>query len=204
VTDGKIIYPCGLIANSVFNDTFGNPILTQANDASITTPETYEMTQQGIVWPGESDKYKQTSYNADQIVPPPFWSQRYPNGYTQDNLPNLHEDEHFQVWMRTAGLPTFRKLWQRAPDQPMRAGTYTLDIYSNYPMAPFGGTKSVVFSTVSWVGGRNPFLGIAYLVVAGLCLLIGLALTLRHLIRPRKMGDMQYLSWNDPKGAATR
>lgn len=63
----------------------------------------------------------------------------------------------------------------------------------DYPVWQFGGTKSVVFSTVSFIGGRNPFLGIAYIVVAGICVLFGLLLTLRHLIKPRKLGDMRYL-----------
>lgn len=69
---------------------------------------------------------------------------------------------------------------------------------TDYPVEPFGGTKSVVFSTVSFVGGRNPFLGIAYIVVGGICILLGVLLTLRHLIKPRKLGDPQYLTWNRP------
>ncbi|GAA6025593.1 hypothetical protein JCM10207_001202 [Rhodosporidiobolus poonsookiae] len=195
---GKPIYPCGLIANSLFNDSYSQPLLI--NPSGGTGNVTYNMTDRGIAWPGESDKYRVTSYTADQVVPPPFWHDRYPDGYTANgsvyDLPDLSQDEHFQVWMRTAGLPTFRKLYYRNDDEDMPAGTYTIDINMNYPVAPYGGTKSLVFSTVSFIGGRNPFLGIAYIAVGGACFVLGLALTLRHLIRPRKLGDPQYLSWN--------
>ena len=35
------------------------------------------------------------------------------------------------------------------------------------------------------MGGRNPFLGIAYIVVAGVCIVLGALFTATHLIRPR-------------------
>ncbi|KAN0061075.1 alkylphosphocholine resistance protein lem3 [Thecaphora frezii] len=205
-TTGKIVYPCGLIANSVFNDTFADPVLLNVAGADSQN-QTYTMSEKGIVWPGERDKYKTTKYTADQIVPPPYWTGAngtfgFPQGYTNGTIFDPSDNEHFMVWMRTAGLPTFRKLYKRNDVDPMLPGRYLVQVVDNYPVAMFKGTKSVVFSTVSWVGGRNPFLGLAYIAVAALSVLLGLIFTARHLIRPRKLGDMSYLSWNQPENHA--
>lgn len=199
----KIIYPCGLIANSVFNDTFGDPVLLNVA-GSNTANQTYVMSEKNIIWPGERDKYSKTKYNADQIVPPPYWQGAtgkygYGSGYSENNIFDPSEDEHFMVWMRIAGLPTFRKLYKRNDNDAMEPGRYLLQVVDNYPVAMFDGTKSVVFSTSSWVGGRNPFLGLSFIAVAALAVLLGLVFTARHLIKPRKLGDMSYLSWNQPE-----
>jgi len=174
--DGQIIYPCGLIANSVFNgeslalrspleiprenslklapllsnsnsDTFLQPVLL--NPAGSTTSQTYNMTSRGIAWPGESRKYSPTKYSASEIVPPPNWVSRYPNGYVEGELPDLSTDEHFQVWMRTAGLPTFRKLYMRNDDEGMMPGSYQVDVYmSTFP----------TFSLSTWISFFPSFL----------------------------------------------
>lgn len=122
---GKAYYPCGLIANSIFNDTISSPVRVGASDAS-----TYNMTDQGIAWPSDKQLIKDSEYQYWQVVPPPNWRLKYPEGYTEQNFPKLGSDEAFMVWMRTAGLPTFSKLALRNDTAPMPAGSYRLDIQS--------------------------------------------------------------------------
>jgi hypothetical protein len=40
------------------------------------------------------------------------------------------------------------------------------------------------------MGGKNPFLGWAYIAAAALFVLLAIAGTAKHLLRPRRMGDM--------------
>lgn len=118
----KPYYPCGLIANSMFNDTFFSPIRLQ-NSA------TYNMTNKGIAWGSDSNLYGETQYTVDQVVPPPNWALQYPSYNESFPFPDLKTWEEFQVWMRTAGLPTFSKLALRNDALPMLAGTYSMEIY---------------------------------------------------------------------------
>jgi len=190
--NGTWYYPCGLIANSMFNDTISN--LTAVNGGTD-----FNFYPNGIAWPSDRDRYGPPPANADvsQLVPPPNWINRYKNGvYAQDTLPDFRSNERFQVWMRTAGLPNFRKLYGRNDDAALAAGTYEIRIFDHFKVDSFGGTKSIVISTVSFLGGKNPFLGIAYMVVGCICILLGVVFTARHLYKPRKLGDHSYLSWN--------
>lgn len=123
--DGRPYYPCGLIANSMFNDSYSN--LTALN---VKEYESYNLTENGISWSSEGDLYGETKYQPKDVVPPPNWADQYPeDGYNSTSLPNLHTWEAFQVWMRTAGLPTFSKLAMRNDKDLLRAGTYRLQIY---------------------------------------------------------------------------
>ncbi|KAJ4412048.1 alkylphosphocholine resistance protein lem3 [Gnomoniopsis sp. IMI 355080] len=191
-SNGKNYYPCGLIANSVFNDTFTN--LTSVG----TSGGNYNMTEKGIAWNSDKSLYKQTTLDPSTIAPPPNWMVRYPDGYSTDNPPpDIGTDEHFMVWMRTAALPSFSKLYMRNDADTLQAGTYQVNITNWFPASIYKGTKSVVISTRTVMGGRNPFLGIAYVVVGGICILLGVLFTVTHLLKPRKLGDHTYLSWNN-------
>ena len=61
----------------------------------------------------------------------------------------------------------------------------------------FGGAKRVVLSTAGWLGGRNVFLGAAYLAVGGASLLSAAAFFLLAWRLPRRLGDPALLSWHD-------
>lgn len=125
---GKPFYPCGLIANSVFNDTFNNPVLLNAA-GSGSSNTTYNMTTEGIAWSSDRDLYGESDYNYDDVVPPVNWRKRYPAYNESFPFPDLKTDESFQVWMRTAGLPTFSKLALRNDNEPMEIGRYEMEIY---------------------------------------------------------------------------
>ncbi|MCJ1461077.1 hypothetical protein MMC28_011459 [Mycoblastus sanguinarius] len=196
-SNGKAYYPCGLIANSLFNDTFSNPVQLNPHFSSANNI-TYNMTESGIAWSSDSALYGPTQYNYSDITVPPNWHLRWQNGYSTENPPpNLKEDEAFQVWMRTAGLPNFSKLAKRNDNETMQCSMYQVDITNNFPVDVYGGTKSIVISTRTVMGGKNPFLGIAYVAVGGICIVLGTLFTVTHLIKPRKLGDHTYLSWNN-------
>jgi hypothetical protein len=91
---------------------------------------TYNFSQSGIAWPGEAKKYtSRPDYPFDQIVPPPNWSKRFPDGYSNSTPPpDLRADEHFQNWMRTSGLPAFTKLWGRNDGDTLKKGTYIITV----------------------------------------------------------------------------
>jgi hypothetical protein len=171
-TDPNQFYlPCGLIARSLFNDTY---IIRGPNGTAVQT------SNQGIAWQSDID----VKFNNP------------PNGTPGIRLPGIEDDfknPDFIVWMRTAGLPTFRKL-HRVINTPL-IGTYTIEIQNNYPVESFGGKKYVVLSTVSWLGGKNPFLGYAYIVIGALCVLLAAVFAIKHKISGRTPGDTSYLEW---------
>ncbi|KAG2216251.1 hypothetical protein INT45_010117 [Circinella minor] len=194
--DGKVVYPCGLVANSMFNDTASN--LT-----SVTSGGNYTFTTTGIAWPEDFQKYAaHTEYLASELTPPPNWAPRYPNGEydEQHPPPNLKVMERLMVWMHMAALPDFRKIWARNDHDDLPADRWRVHIDMNFETLQYQGTKWIVLSNTTPLGGRNPYIGIAYLAIGGLCVLIGLIFALAQLIKPRKLGDENYLSWRKEGG----
>lgn len=188
---GKIIYPCGLIANSLFNDTF-NPTFLGVNGTS----DDFQMSAQNIAWTSNSNRFRKTKYNHTQIVPPPNWAKMFPDGYNETNIPDILTWEEFQNWMYTSAFPDFRKLALQNTQDNMPAGIYQVDIGLHFPVLPYKGEKYFLLSQSSVIGGKNPFLGYVWIATGGVCLLLGIFVLIMKIVRPRKSGDPNLLSWN--------
>ena len=91
--------------------------------------------------------------------------------------------------MRTAALPKFYKLALKNESGELPNGTYTMNIGLNYPVSIFGGSKSIVVTTSSVIGGRNMSLGVLYCIVAGISALFAIIFLVKVIIQPRTMGD---------------
>ncbi|XP_072543110.1 cell cycle control protein 50A-like [Salminus brasiliensis] len=185
--ENKPIAPCGAIANSMFNDTL-ELFYLDPNGTRTQIP----LMKKGIAWwtdkhvkfrnPGGSNANLTAVFQV--TTKPVNWRKPV---YELDSDPenNGFINEDFIVWMRTAALPTFRKLYRiiqkknnMTPTLPR--GNYTLEVTYNYPVRSFEGRKRVILSTISWMGGKNPFLGIAYITVGSVCFFLGVVLLFIH------------------------
>ena len=96
--------------------------------------------------------------------------------------------EHFIVWMRTAGLPNFRKLWGKIPDN-LKQNRYSVIIENTYDVESFSGSKSFVLSTTNALGGKNYFLAVCYIVVGTLCTLFAFIFCIAYMRKKNASGS---------------
>ena len=97
----------------------------------------------------------------------------------------LSDQEDLLVWMRTAALPNFRKLYGKIEEDLDADDVVAVHLWNNYNTYSFGGKKKIVLSTSSWLGGKNDFLGLANLFVGSFCILISIIFLLFHVKNPR-------------------
>jgi len=164
--EGLNYYPCGLVAASIFNDSFS---------FTMRGGQQGNWTNDGIAWTGDlTEKFIQRPLKIGQET------NMGPFGVL---LPNISQPET-AVWMRVAALPTFKKLHRIIHYDLYPGDVLHFSALNVYPVLPFGGAKSVVISTASWLGGQGDFLAFAYFAVGGLCLVIAAVFTVKHLLTP--------------------
>ena len=186
-SEGGAILPCGLIAWSLFNDSY----------SFVVNNETIEVNKTNIAWKSDMQKF------SGSIRPLNFannnGSQFVGGGQLAATEP-LNKNEDFLVWMRVAAMPRFRKLWGRINRDLLKGEVVVVNIQNLYNTYSFGGEKKLVLTTINWLGGKNNFIGGAYLVVGLGCIVIAFMFFLLDEFKPRELGDPAYFSWNR-KGA---
>ncbi|CAK7338886.1 unnamed protein product [Dovyalis caffra] len=184
-SNGQPIVPCGLVAWSLFNDTYSFSIKNEALNVS----------KKDIAWKSDQEH----KFGSD-VYPKNFQSGSFIGGGKLNSSIPLSEQVDLIVWMRTAALPNFRKLYGKIERDLEANSTITVIIQNNYNTYGFGGKKKLVLSTTSWIGGKNNFLGKAYLTIGGLCLFLAVCFIFVYVLKPRPLGDPSYLSWNRNPG----
>ncbi|EZG67298.1 LEM3/CDC50 family protein, partial [Gregarina niphandrodes] len=174
-SDGyRIKTPCGLAAAAVFNDT-------------ISVPDyTLHETADDIVWSAESEFKNPVDDGSVEYQMLDQW-------LDESIFPGKMENPHFMVWMRNAALPKFRKLYGVIKDEvklPME-----INVVNRYPVESFSGRKYIMLSQMSWVGGRNPSIGIAFCVVGGMLFAFLIFVLVQNRKNPRVLGDVRFLKW---------
>ena len=133
--------PCGLMAKTLFNDTYALTI----NGASVPIDET------NIAFEKDKDLFDKNPNPSLQ------WTDM--------------TKEHFLVWMRPAGLPNPKKLWGRINRDLKKGEVLEFTIDNRYNVTHYDGKKKIVLSNATKFGGKNKFLGISYIVVGALSII---------------------------------
>lgn len=171
----KYLYPCGLTAANTFTDEYSVAINAVAVDVS----------DDNVAWPSDAVKYVARNATADETT-----RISESDGSVTILPPNV-EDTGFKVWMRQAALPDFRKLYgiiQR--DKILKGDVLTFTVENSYDVEGIkDGSKSVVISSTSWLGGANPMLAYQCLIAGITCFLFNAILLLKMKVSPVLVRD---------------
>jgi len=171
----------GLQSNSIFNDTF--ELLEPSNIIMEETDLAWEVDRE--VRFGNPSNYPEFCNSGNDCA-----FERFP-GVLSQSLGNL--DEHFMVWMRVAALSTFMNKYGRIGQNLDKGTKLVFQVTSRFVVSPFDGGKSLIVTTDSWIGGRNDFLGLAYIAMGALVVVTVIVMTIKECVAPRQFGTAEML-----------
>ncbi|KAJ0400299.1 hypothetical protein ATCC90586_004256 [Pythium insidiosum] len=216
-------FPCGIVANTMFNDIFwlhdgmlpSGERLTRRDLVSRGVARTYAAhNTKNPTWDLPLDKFLPVwrNPNFSRIIPPPpsagvdlspSIAADYTNStaWVHDPLDPDHgvgtgvENEHWRVWVETAAIEPFRKPYGRIQRDLPAGTTLTFAVQSNYFVRSFKGRKALVVGELSWFGSENYAMGIFFLGVAVIFFTATLLFGVRRCVSPRRLGDASVLAW---------
>jgi hypothetical protein len=167
-SQGKYLYPCGLISQSYFSDEFLSPCVRRRDSLgnSVCTPLLAgNWKSRGIAWPSDKAKYKSRPLKDSET---PFTIR----GFTMPPV----DSEEFLVWLRVEVRAEFQKLHRIIAGRDLLAGEeLQLTVDNRFDVESLNGAKYVVLANANWTGGKNLFLAIAFWVVGAITLTTGIA-----------------------------
>lgn len=104
-------------------------------------------------------------------------------------------NEHFIVWMKTAALSKFRKLYGKIHQDFRKGDKITFEVEANFEVRSFNGDKALIISTLGPLGGKNVSLGISYIVAGCVGFLLAAVFVVKLSFNRRALGDSRLLSW---------
>jgi hypothetical protein len=162
LSEKDVASPCGLIGMFIFDDTY---TLAQG-DVSIPIDDT------NIAHDVDKDsKFKNG------------------NNWEQKQYRDI-EDEHLMVWYQMETFPSFIKLWGHIDQDLEKGQTYTFTIQNNFEVSYYDAKKYIYLSEVNDFGGANNFMGMVFLIIAGLVALIMIVFVVLYITRLHNNKDI--------------
>lgn len=177
--NGEIMFPCGLAATSVFNDTF--------HVRRTAGSEDFEISSSNIAHYHDIERMANPSnYGAAGIE---WLFERYP-----DVIPKSQgaKNQRLVDWMRPAALPMVMKKMGSLNVSLRKGEILTLTIDSRFPVSHLNVRKAVSIIALSAVGGRGKLFGYSLLLAGGTCLATAALVLAIESICKRKPGDARF------------
>jgi len=173
---GDAIYPCGLIATSVFNDTI------EFLQVKIDSED------ERMIWTSDFDRFQN----------PPDYLERPRTSWLYERYPTVTDrargvkSRRFVDWMFPSFFGHVRNMYGFV-NEPLRQGrTLTVRLNASFPVAAMGAEKRIVVSTRNGLGGRHSMLAYA-LVTAGLaCFKMACTVCVIQRQCPRRAGHARF------------
>jgi len=175
---GDVIFPCGLQATSLFNDTFElrrNGAVLHISKDGVDNPEDRSRMANPPDYPDRS-----------KVV---WLYERFPEVISIDQGTT---DPDFVEWMRPSAMPSLLKDVGRVDVGLLQSEMLTLHIHDRFPVSHLNVTKTLVLLSPSALGGKSEAFSNFLLYAGCLCWLLAITVALINGVCKRTPGQPRF------------